>query len=229
YSLRRMNPAALHTSPPVARAKGAVRDGIRYVRARPDLVFVFIVAFFAGTFGMNFQMTSALMATGVFHKGAGEYGILGTFMAIGSLTGALLAARRGRPRRMLLVTATMAFAVVEIAAGLMPTYWMFALLLPLLGICAMTMLNAMQTTVQLTAESHMRGRVMALYMMILMGGTPVGAPVIGWVGETFGARWTLIAGGGVTLVAVVVATLWVMRKQQIDVRELSLHAAKMAA
>jgi MFS family permease len=229
YSLRRMDPDALQTPAPVAKAKGAVRDGMRYVRERPDLIFVFVVAFFAGTFGMNFQMTSALMATGVFHKGAGEYGILGTFMAIGSLTGALLAARRASARRLLLVLATAAFAIAEITAGLMPSYWLFALWLPVMGACAITMMNALQTTVQMTVDSHMRGRVMALYMMVLMGGTPVGAPIIGWVGETFGARWTLILGGGATLLAVVGATLWVMRKQDIHVRELSVHPAKIAA
>jgi len=229
YSLRLMDPDALWTPAPVAKAKGAVRDGFRYVRARPDLVFVFIVAFFAGTFGMNFQMTSALMATGVFHKGAGEYGILGTFMAIGSLTGALLAARRASARRLVLVLATASFGIAEIAAGLMPQYWMFAAWLPVMGICAITMMNALQTTVQMTVDSHMRGRIMALYMMILMGGTPVGAPVIGWVGETFGARWTLIIGGGVTLLAVIGATIWVMRKQDIHVSELSVHPVKIAA
>jgi predicted MFS family arabinose efflux permease len=229
YSLRLMDPDALWTPAPVAKAKGAVRDGFRYVRARPDLVFVFIVAFFAGTFGMNFQMTSALMATGVFHKGAGEYGILGTFMAIGSLTGALLAARRASARRLVLVLATASFGIAEIAAGLMPQYWMFAAWLPVMGICAITMMNALQTTVQMTVDSHMRGRIMALYMMVLMGGTPVGAPVIGWVGETFGARWTLIIGGGVTLLAVIGATIWVMRKQDIHVSELSVHPVKIAA
>ena len=229
YSLRRMDPSTHNTPAPVAKAKGAVRDGVRYVRERPDLMFVFIIAFFAGTFGMNFQMTSALMATGVFHKGAGEYGILGTFMAIGSLAGSLLAARRASARRLLLVLSTAAFAVAEIAAGLMPAYWVFALWLPVMGVCAITMMNSLQTTVQMTVDSHMRGRVMALYMMILMGGTPFGAPVIGWIGEAFGPRWTLIGGGGVTLLAVIGATAWVMRKQDIHVSELSVHHVKIDA
>ncbi len=229
YSLRLMDPSALNTPVPVAKAKGAVREGVRYVRARPELVFICFVAFFAGTFGLNFQMTSALMATDVFHKGAGEYGILGTFMAVGSLAGSLLAARRGHSRRMLLVLATVSFSIAEITAGLMPTYWMFAAWLPVLGICAITMLNAMQTTLQMTVDSHMRGRVMALYMMILMGGTPVGAPVVGWVGETFGARWTLIVGGAATLLAVIGATIWLIRAEDIDVRTLSARPVKIAA
>ena len=194
FSLRAMRAAELAPSIPLARAKGALRDGVRYVLARPDLIFVFVVAFAAGTFGLNFQMTTALMATGEFHKGAGEYGLLGSMMAIGSLTGALLSARRGYPRRAVLVLAAVAFALAEIAAGLMPTYWTFALWLPVVGISALTLLNSLQTVVQLSVDAEIRGRIVALYMMILMGGTPFGAPVIGWVGETFGPRWTLDRG-----------------------------------
>jgi MFS family permease len=200
-----------HELSPIARAprgKGMIRDGVRYVRGRPDLMLVLVAGFFAGTFGMNFQMTSALMATQVFHKGPGEYGILGTTLAFGSLTGALLGARReGRPRQRLVVLAGLAFGTVEIALGLMPTYLTFAVLSPVLGLCLLTMLNAANTTVQLSVSPAMRGRVMALYMMLVMGGTPLGAPVVGWVGATFGARWTLIGGGAMTVFGVVLAVL----------------------
>jgi MFS family permease len=228
-SLRLMRISELAPSERAPRAKGALRDGVRYVRARPELVFVFVVAFFAGTFGLNFQLTSALMATHEFQKGAGEYGLLGTLMAVGSLSGALLAARRGGTRRLILVLATASFALVEIAAGLMPTYWAYAAILPLLGISSITMLNSLQTTVQLAVGGAMRGRVIALYMMVLMGGTPAGAPVIGWVGETFGARWTLIVGGAATLLALVGATWWLIRKEQLDLRDLSVRPARVAA
>jgi MFS family permease len=120
-SLRVMRASELRPSEPLGHTKGALRDAVRYVVSRPLLVFVFIVAFAAGTFGLNFQMTTALMATGEFHKGAGEYGLLGSVMAVGSLAGALLAARRGRPRRLVLVLSASSFAAAEIAAGLMPT------------------------------------------------------------------------------------------------------------
>ncbi|MBA3264796.1 MAG: MFS transporter [Nocardioidaceae bacterium] len=222
-SLRAMRTSELSPSPPVPRAKGALREGVRYVTSRPDLIFVFVVAFAAGTFGLNFQMTTALMATSEFHKGAGEFGLLGSVMAVGSLAGALLAARRGHPRKLVLVLAAVAFALAEIVAGLMPTYWLFAAWLPIVGISALTLLNSLQTVVQLTVDAEIRGRIMALYMMVFMGGTPVGAPVIGWVGETFGARWTLIGGGLATLLAVVLATAWLMRAQQIRWRDISLH------
>ena len=206
YALQRMRESELDSPELSRRAKGMVRDGVRYVRGRPDVMLVLAIVFFAGTFGMNFQMTSALMATQVFHKGAGEYGLLGTTMAIGSLAGALLAARRvGRPRQRLLIGAALAFGVVEIFSGLMPSYATFALISPLIGLTALTMVTAANATVQLSVAPEMRGRVMALYMMIFQGGTPLGAPIVGWVGHSLGARWTLLGGGAMTVVGVVAA------------------------
>jgi MFS family permease len=228
-SLRAMRASELLPAPLAPRhTKGAVRDAVHYVRERPELVFVFVVAFAAGTFGMNFQMTNALMATAVFHRGAGEYGILGSAMAVGSLIGALLAARRGGTRRLILVLSGVSFGVAEVAAGLMPSYWTFAVWLPVVGLCALTMLNSLQTFVQLSVAPEIRGRVMALYMMVLMGGTPAGAPVVGWVGETFGPRWTLIAGGAITLVAVLGATRWLMRTEDVHLRDVSVRPARLA-
>jgi MFS family permease len=207
-ALEAMRPHELAPGTRAPRGKGMIRDGIRYVRSRPDLKMILIAAFFAGTFGMNFQMTSALMATQVFHKGPGEYGLLGTTLAVGSLTGALLGARReGRPRPRLVVLAGIAYGMVEIVLGLMPSYLAFALLTPVLGLSLLTMLNAANTTVQLSVAPVMRGRVMALYMMVVMGGTPLGAPVVGWVGATFGARWTLIGGGAMSVFGVLLAVV----------------------
>jgi MFS family permease len=229
-SLRAMRASELSPAPLAPRrTKGALREAGRYVRERPELVYVFIVAFAAGTFGMNFQITNALMATAVFDRGAGEYGVLGSAMAVGSLTGALLAARRGGTRRLILVLSAGSFAVAEIAAGLMPTFLTFALWLPVVGICSLTMLNSLQTFVQLAVAPELRGRVMALYMMVLMGGTPAGAPVIGWVGQTFGPRWTLIAGGAITLAAVLFATRWLMRTEDVHLRDVSVRPARIAA
>lgn len=188
------------------RGKGMIREGVRYVRDRPDLMMVLTAAFFAGTFGMNFQMTSALMATQVFDKGPGEYGLLGSTLAIGSLTAALLGARRAaRPRPHWVILAGLAFGTVEIALGLMPSYLTFAVCTPLLGLSLLTMLNSANTTVQLSVDPAVRGRVMALYMMLVMGGTPLGAPIVGWVGAELGARWTLIGGGAMSVLGVLVA------------------------
>ncbi|MGB7979525.1 MAG: MFS transporter [Candidatus Nanopelagicales bacterium] len=212
-ALQRMRTRDLDTPELVARGPGMIRDGLRYVRGRPDLILVLSIVFFAGTFGLNFQMTSALMATDVYHKGASEYGLLGTTMAVGSLAGALLAARRGRPRHRLVVLAALAFGLVEVLAGLAPTYLVFMLWTPLLGFAALTMITAANATVQLGTAPVMRGRVMALYMMIFMGGTPLGAPIVGWIGEVFGARWTLIGGGLGTIVGTLLAAAWFSRRQ----------------
>lgn len=205
-ALRLMRESELAHPDRAPRGKGMIRDGIRYVRSRPDLKMVLMAAFFAGTFGMNFQMTSALMATQVFDKGPGEYGLLGSTLALGSLTAALLGARRvGKPRPHWVVAAGLAFGTIEIALGLMPSYLTFALCTPLLGLSLLTMLNSANTTVQLSTDPGMRGRVMALYMMLVMGGTPIGAPIVGWVGATFGARWTLIGGGALSVLGVLLA------------------------
>jgi MFS family permease len=126
-------------------------------------------------------------------------------MAVGSLAGALLAARRVRIRVRLLVGAALGFGATEIVAGLMPTYLAFAIVCPLIGLCTLTMLNSANATMQLESEPALRGRVMALYMTIVMGGTPIGSPIIGWIGEQYGARWTLLGGGILTILGVLVA------------------------
>ena len=184
-----------------------MREGVAYVRGRPDLLLLLGIVFSAGTFGLNFQMTSALMATEVFDKGPTEYGLLGTFLAVGSLTGSLVAARRVRVRHRLVVGAALAFGAIEVVAGLAPSYVVFALLCPLLGLSALTMITSANTHLQLSTAPEMRGRVMALYMMIFIGGTPLGAPFIGWVGETFGARWTLVVGGVLTVLGTLLASV----------------------
>jgi MFS family permease len=218
-ALAKMRPAELMPMPRAPRGRGQLLEGIRYVRGRPDLVMVMVVVFFVGTFGLNFQLTSALMATEVFGKGAGEYGLLGTVVAIGSLSGALLAARRGRPRIRLIVAAAVAFGVVEITAGLMPSYWTFMATLIPLGLCQMTMLNSANATMQLAVDPALRGRVLALYMAVLMGGTPVGSPLIGALAETFGARWSLIGGGAISAGAALVAGAVLARRQGLVLRD----------
>lgn len=217
-SLHLMRTSELHTPKVAGREKGMIRDGMRYLWRRPDLMMVLVAVFFAGTFGLNFQMTSALMATSEFHKGAGEYGILGSILAVGSLIGALLAARRVRTRARLVIGAALAFGVMDIVSGLMPSYLSFAIVLPLVGFTALTMLTAANATMQLGIEPTMRGRVMALYMTVLMGGTPIGSPFIGWVGQEFGARWSLIVGGGLTILGTAGSVLYFSRRRGLAIR-----------
>ncbi|NLJ53857.1 MAG: MFS transporter [Intrasporangiaceae bacterium] len=178
-------------STPLTRGKGAIRAGLGYVKRRRDIQLVMFLVFIFGTFGMNFQITIALMATTVFGKGPTEFGLLGSIVAVGSLTGALMSARRGTARLRTLLLALTGFTVAATFAALAPSYESFGVLLIALGFTALTALTTANAMVQTRVDPLVRGRVMALYMAIFMGGTPVGAPLIGWIGDTFGARWTI--------------------------------------
>jgi len=218
FSLTHMRAAELTPAPRPERSKGQLREGLRYVRGRPDILLIMAVVGLVGTFGLNFQMTTAIMATAQFGKGSGEYGLLGSIMAIGSLGGALLAARRERPRLRLVVGAAFAFGVFASVAALMPTYQLFALALIPVGLSSLTLMTSANATVQLSVAPEMRGRVMALYMAIFMGGTPIGAPIIGWVGGAFGPRWTILVGGLISLVTALVALAYVLRTRRLRLR-----------
>jgi MFS family permease len=197
---------------PTPRAKRQIREGLAYVRRHDQILLVLCVAFFVGTFGLNFQMTSALMASQEFGLGAQAYGILGTYVAVGSLAGALLAARRrAAPSPRFVVIMACTFAVVEIVAGLMPTYASYAAVLPVLGLTTLLTLTAANASIQLGVEPQLRGRVIALYTMLLLGGTSLGAPILGWVGEAFGPRWTLIGGGALAALGVLVSAALIVR------------------
>ncbi|MEJ7702469.1 MAG: MFS transporter [Geodermatophilaceae bacterium] len=195
-ALARMRPGELFTSDRVARGKGQLREALQYVRARPDLMLPMLLVFIVGTFGLNFQLTTALMAREVFELDAAAFGLLGSCVALGSLTGALLSTRRReRPRLRLLIGAALGFGVLEMIAGVMPTFASFAILLVPTGAAALTFIIAANSSVQLGTDATMRGRVMALYLLFFMGGAPIGAPIIGWLSENFGARSGIVLGG----------------------------------
>ena len=215
-ALSRMRPDEL-TPAPRQRGKGQIREGLRYVRGRPDIVLIMALVFVLGTFGMNFQMTTALMATSVFHKGASEYGLLGSIMAVGSLSAALLSARRPQPRLRILLVALAAFVVATTAAALAPSYVWFAVLLIPVGLSALTVLTTANAMVQLSVAPAMRGRVMALYMAVFMGGTPLASPLIGWIGSAWGPRWTILVGSIATGMAVVAASLYLVRSENVRI------------
>jgi len=215
-ALSRMRPGELRPSPR-QRGRGQIREGLRYVRGRPDIMLIMALVFVLGTFGMNFQMTTALMATAVFHKGAGGYGLLGSIMAVGSLSAALLSARRENPRLRILMVALSAFVVASAAAALAPSYIWFAVLLIPVGLSALTVITTATAMVQLSVDPAMRGRVMALYMAVFMGGTPFGSPLIGWIGSAWGPRWTILVGSIATGLAVLGAALYLVRSENVRV------------
>ena len=210
--------ARLLTPAPLAVGKGRIREGLAYVKHRPDIILIMALIFVHGTFGMNFQITNALMATEVFGRGVTEYGVVGSVMAIGSLSGALLAARREKPRLRILLGSMGTFSLCTLLVGLAPSFLAFTLLLIPTGLSALTVMVTANSMVQLSVAPQVRGRVMALYMAVFMGGTPLGSPVIGWIGETFGARWTILIGTVTCGLAVTVATIYVMRTNDIRIR-----------
>lgn len=216
-ALGSMNTAELNPTPPVVRQSGQFIEGLKYVRGHPDILIVLGLVFVIGTFGMNFQMTTALMVTSVYGGTAQQYGILGSIMAIGSLTGALLTARRPQPSLRFVISTTFAFGVAASAASLMPTYLSFAALLILVGLAAIMTMTAANTFIQLSSDPEVRGRVMSLYIAIFLGGTPLGSPIIGWVGEAWGARWTILLGGLLSLIAAVAAGWIQLRRRDLRV------------
>ena len=201
-ALRFMRTSELSRSPEVPRGRGQLRAALTYVNNHSDIKAAMLLVFIVGTFGLNFQITMALMVTDVFGRGAGAFGLLSTAFAVGSLSGALLSTRRaGRPRQRTLYIAALVFGLFEVVSGLMPVYLAFAVVLIPTGAAALTFMVAANSFVQLGVDPTMRGRVMALYFMAFMGGTPVGAPVVGWMGENLGAPVALIAGGAIVAVA----------------------------
>jgi MFS family permease len=214
-----MTKADLHTAPLVARSRGQLREALSYVRNRPELLLPVMLMGFIGTFGFNFQITNALIAQGVFHRGAGSYGILSTAQAVGSLVGALIAARRRqRPRARLLITAALLFSVLVAVSGFAPSYLLFMLLLLPIGGAGILLATSCNSMLQLSAAPEIQSRVMALYTTVFVGCAPFGSLLVGWLGGVFDPRWALFAGGLICLVSVVGCALCYVRAQRLEIR-----------
>ncbi|GGR90928.1 MFS transporter [Streptomyces humidus] len=206
-----MRSRELHVVERAPRGRGQLREGLHYVAGRPDLIWTIVLVGFVSTFGFNFPVYLSAFADDVFHAGAGSYSLFNTLMAVGSLAGALLAARRGTARMRVLVAGAVAFGAMEIAASAVPSLWLFALLMAPIGMFGMTVNVTANSSVQLSTDPAMRGRVMALYMMVFMGGAPVGAPIAGWVTDVYGVRAGLASGGAISAAAAVTVGLVLAR------------------
>ncbi|MDG5801703.1 MFS transporter [Streptomyces ossamyceticus] len=206
-----MRTRELHPTRRAPRKKGQLREGLRHVAGRPELLWPIVLVGFIGTFGFNFPVWLSAYADDVFHTGAGSYSLFNTLMAVGSVAGALLAARRGTARLRVLIAGALAFGLLEIVAALAPTYWIFALFMVPLGMFGLTVNVTANTAIQMATDPVMRGRVMALYMMVFLGGTPLGAPIAGWVTDAYGPRIGFVAGGVVSTVAAVTVGLVLIR------------------
>jgi MFS family permease len=206
---------------PVSRAvrtRGSLVEGFRYVWRRPDLKAVMLMLFLIGAFGLNFPIFIATMSVKVFHAGAGPYGLLTSTMAIGTIAGALLAARRAEPHIALLLGSAALFGLGCALAAVMPDIWLFGLALVVIGASALTFTNATNSLAQLSTDPVMRGRVMAIRLAIALGCTPIGAPIVGWVADRFGPRWALGIGAAAGLAAALVGIGYLMKYRRLRVR-----------
>jgi len=209
--------------------QGTVREGLEYALARPDLYVVMLVVFFVATFGLNMQIFNALMATKEFGKGPASYGLLGTYVAIGSLTGALISARLERFRRTIFVIrGGVAFSLAITLLSIAPTYTWYSLWLPLCGLSALTMLITANSLIQVNSDPAIRGRVSGIYLLIFMGGTPFGSPLIGWLVEVIGVRQTIALCGLISLGACL--TIWALFHNKVKLpKDISVEGVLPAA
>ncbi|MCY7403804.1 MAG: MFS transporter [Cryobacterium sp.] len=208
----------LRRQPKISRERGQLMAGFRYVRGRSDIIVVMIAVFLIGTFGLNFAIFTSTMATIEFGRGAAEFGLLSSIMAIGAVAGSLLAARRSRARLRLIVLGAALFGIACALSAIMPTYASFAVSLVLIGLSSLTLMTTANAYVQTTTRPEMRGRVMALYMAIFVGGTPLGAPLVGWVADACGPRWALGVAAISGLLAAAVVLFWMVRYRRLRVQ-----------
>jgi MFS family permease len=201
----------LHLRKRAGRGSGGLVEGFRYVARRPDLTTLLVMLFIIGTFGLNFPIYIATMSVSVFHAGASEYGLLSSIMAIGSVIGALIAASRDKPRFGALLVGAGIFGIGCGLAALASNYWVFGGILVLIGIAAQTFTTSTNAIVQLSTEPIMRGRVLAILLAMLLGGTLIGAPIVGWVADTFGARMGLAVGSAAGFASLLVGVLYRIR------------------
>jgi len=217
-SLALLRTGELHLQTRALRTRGSLIEGFRYVWNRPDLKAITLMLFLIGTFGLNFQIFISTMSVKVFHAGASQYGLLTSVMAIGTIAGALLAAGREKPHFGLLLFGTAIFGFGCTLAAIAPNAWLFGMALVVIGVSALTFSNSTNSLMQLSTEPAMRGRVMAIRLAIALGCTPIGAPIVGWVADRFGPRWSLGVGAAAGFAAAIVGLHFLRKHRNLRVR-----------
>ena len=197
------------------KSDGSIREGIAYAKARPDIYVVMLMVFFLATFGLNFQIFNALMATQEFGLGPASFGLMGTFIAIGSLSGAIGSARLERFRNTkFVIRGGIAFSISIMMLSVLPNYISYVIWLPICGVTALTTLVSANSIVQTSTDPAIRGRVMGVYLLIFMGGTPFGSPLIGATTDLIGIRPTIALCGGISLFASLY--IWFKYKNRVE-------------
>jgi len=214
-ALLAMNQSDLLPVEHAGRGRGQIRAGFRYVWARADLRVLLITVFLVSTFGMNFPLSLAVLARNTFGQGADAYGLLSTTLAIGTLAGAVLAARRNGPVRLqIFLGAATVFGALEAVVGVLPNMTAVAIMLIPTGAVILTFTTSAMNILQMSVPSDMRGRVMGIYMLCFLGGTPFGSPVLGWLADILSPRAPLIIGGLISLVAGATGGLLLMTRHR---------------
>jgi len=204
-SLAAMRRDELFPAKRITKEKRQVRQGLSYVRQTPELLIPLLLIAVVGTLAWEFQVTLPLMATKVFHHGAGAYGLMASVMGAGAVVGGLISAARSPPRARALCVAAIGWGIAILAAAAAPNLTLELVAMVFVGYGSITFNSMAKTTLQLAAKPTMRGRVMALWALAWLGSTPVGGPIVGWIGQNVGARWSLVVGGAATLVCGVLA------------------------
>ncbi len=204
-SLAAMSSALLFPAKPVKRMPGQVRAGLRYVRDTPLLLVPLLMILVVGTMAWEFNVTLPLMASNVFGGGAGAYGLMASVMGAGAVVGGFITAARARPRARSLCLAAIGWGIAITVAAVAPSMPAELAALVFVGYGSITFNSYAKTTLQLASEPAMRGRVMALWFLAWQGSTPLGGPLVGWIAQDAGARWSLIAGGIPTVLCGVLA------------------------
>jgi predicted MFS family arabinose efflux permease len=213
FALMAMRKRELFVTPPVAKGS-QIREAFWYLLERPNLLWLMAAVFTTATFGLNFQIFIAVMATKEFHKQAGDFGILGTALAIGTLSGALISARLERyrlPRNIMLTMSV--FGVALSLLSFVPNYLSFGIMLPFCGVLALIALISANSYVQTHTDASLRGRVMGIYLLIFMGGTPIGSTLLGIYAQQAGVRSTMLLCGIVTVVTPLIF-LWLLNRNR---------------
>jgi MFS family permease len=229
-SLTLLRPNELHRGAPTGKAKGQIRAGLQYAWATPELRSTILLVAVVGTFALNFTVLTPLLVEFTFHAGPGTLGILTSCMGAGSLVGALVAAARAKPTPKVLVGAAGALGVVMLGVAASPTLFSAGVLLALTGAATITFLSTANSTLQLSSSTEMRGRVMSLYLLVFLGSTPIGGPIVGWIAETFDPRAGFVVGGIASIIGAVFAAGALLRGRRRRGRdgEITVGAAPLA-
>ena len=213
-SLMRMRVGEFHRTPRVVVPGGGVFTGLAYIRQRPELIMALVMLFIVGTYGLNFPVFISTMSITTFHGGAHLYGILSSMMAIGSVLGALHVAGKTAPNLSFLTLSALGFGIVGTIAALMPVAALFGVFLVALGVTTQMFTTTANSLVQLSTDPSMRGRVMAIYMGIFLGCTPLGAPLVGWIADAYGPRWSLGVGAAAGFIAAGIGGIYQIRARK---------------